>query len=232
MNSKRFWLGVVVALVLVAVAAAAFIWFSGGSGEASQAIDAPTLDAAASDAEGSATTFNIIPEESEVRFLLDEDLRGQRVTVVGVTNQVAGQLAVDFAAPANSEVGVIRINVRTLATDNEFRNRAIRGQILQSQNDEFEFAQFTPTAISGLPETLTIGEPITFQITGDLLIRDVSQPVTFETTVTPVSETRLEGQARAVIQRGDYGLTIPSVPGVANVEEEVELEIDFAATAA
>ena len=232
MNSKRFWLGVVVALVLVAVAAAAFIWFSGGSGEASQAIDAPTLDAAASDAEGSATTFNIIPEESEGRLLLDEDLRGQRVTVVGVTNQVAGQLAVDFAAPANSVVGVIRINVRTLATDNEFRNRAIRGQILQSQNDEFEFAQFTPTAISGLPETLTIGEPITFQITGDLLIRDVSQPVTFETTVTPVSETRLEGQARAVIQRGDYGLTIPSVPGVANVEEEVELEIDFAATAA
>ncbi len=232
MNSRRFWLGVVIGLVVVAVGAAAFVWFSGGSGEASQPISAPTLEAAASSAEGTATTFNIVAEESEVRFLLDEDLRGERITVVGVTNQVAGQIAVDFDTPANSEIGVIRINVRTLATDNEFRNRAIRGQILQSQNDAFEFAQFTPTAISGMPETVTIGEPITFQITGDLLIRDVSQPVTFETTVTPVSETRLEGQARAVIQRGDYGLTIPNVPGVANVEEEVELEIDFIATAA
>jgi hypothetical protein len=42
----------------------------------------------------------------------------------------------------------------------------------------------------------------------------------------------LEGTASAVVQREQYGMQIPSIPFVANVEEEVELFIDFVATAA
>jgi polyisoprenoid-binding protein YceI len=267
-NSRRTLITVVVVLVALGAAAAAFIWFSGGSGTPSATISAPTLDlaaqptdapteeataeapteaatvaAAAATTPPTATTvptaeptasvmvFNIIADESEVRFILDEDLRGVRTTVTGVTNQVAGQIGVDFGNPTASQVGVIRINVRSLATDNEFRNRAIRGQILQSAQDEFEFAEFTPTEVSGLPDEVTMGEAFTFQVTGDLQIRDITNEVTFDVTVTPISETRIEGSATAVVTRESYGLTIPSVPGVANVEEEVELEIDFVAEA-
>lgn len=193
---------------------------------AATATPEPTAEPASS-----LVVFNIVSDESEVRFMLDEDLRGERTTVVGRTNQVAGQIAVDFAAPSTSEVGVIRINARSLATDNEFRNRAIRGQILQSAQDQFEFAQFTPTEVSGLPDEVTMGEAFSFQLTGDLQIRDITNPVTFEVTVTPVSDTRIEGSATAVVTRESYGLTIPSVPGVANVEEEVDIEIDFVAEA-
>jgi hypothetical protein len=35
--------------------------------------------------------------------------------------------------------------------------------------------------------------------------------------------------ASTTIQRGDFGLTIPNVPFVANVGEEVLLELDFVA---
>ena len=35
-----------------------------------------------------------------------------------------------------------------------------------------------------------------------------------------------------IVQRGDYDLTIPSVPSVAGVSEEVRLELEFSATAA
>ncbi|MBX3055144.1 MAG: hypothetical protein KF770_01610 [Anaerolineae bacterium] len=48
---------------------------------------------------------------------------------------------------------------------------------------------------------------------------------------TAVSATQLTGTATATVSRGDYGLQIPSVPNVANVEEEVELIIDFVANA-
>lgn len=51
-------------------------------------------------------------------------------------------------------------------------------------------------------------------------------------TVTPVSETRIEGSAVATVLRESWNLTIPSVPNVANVSEEVELTIDFVAVAA
>jgi hypothetical protein len=55
--------------------------------------------------------------------------------------------------------------------------------------------------------------------------------VTFDVTVTPVSETRLEGNAVTTVKRSDYNLVIPSVPGVADVSEDVRLEIDFVAQA-
>ena len=196
--------------------------------------DADATEAASSAAgsAGEGVVFNIVPDESEVRFALDEDLRGQRITVVGITNQVAGQIFVDFGAPANSQVGVIRINARTIATDNEFRNRALRGEIFRvNDNPEFEFIDFTPTAITGLDGEVTIGEPVEFQLAGDLRIRDVSRPVTFDVTVTPESETQLNGTATAIVNRDDFGLTIPSVPSVANVETDVELTIEFVAAA-
>jgi polyisoprenoid-binding protein YceI len=156
-------------------------------------------------------------------------LRGQPATAVGRTDQVVGTITVDPANPASVEVGIIRINVGTLATDNRLRNRAIHRFILQS--DRFEFAEFVPTAIDGLPDSVTIGEPLALTITGDLTVRDVTKPVTFETSVIPVSDTRLEGSAFGTIQRGDFSLTIPSVPSVADVSEEVRLEIDFVALA-
>lgn len=171
--------------------------------------------------------FAIVQAESEVRFTLDELLSGVPTTVVGATDQVAGEIAIDPAAPANSKIGVILINARTFVTDNNFRNRAINNEILET--DEFEFVQFTPTSITGFPENPAIGDVLEFQITGDLTIRDITTEVTFDVTVTAVSETRLEGSASAMIARADYDLQIPEVPRVADVDEEVLLEIDFVA---
>ncbi|NWG17740.1 MAG: YceI family protein [Chloroflexi bacterium] len=182
--------------------------------------------------EAAAVLFRIVPDESEVRFILTEDLRGAPTTVIGKTDQVAGEILVDFATPGSTRMGVIRINARTLATDNDFRNRAIRGEILQSSQDKYEFSEFTPTELIGLPETVAVGDTISFQIIGDLKVRDITQTVTFEATVTVVSEDRLEGSAKTTVQRADYDLVIPSVPGVANVSEAVNLEIDFVAARA
>jgi polyisoprenoid-binding protein YceI len=191
----------------------------------------PTADGSAVVALSDVVRFDIVPEESQASFTLDEDLRGQRVTVVGTTDQVAGQIEVDFANPANSRIGVIRINVRTLATDNEFRDRAIRGEILLSSRAEFEFADFTPTSITGLPETVAVGDSVTFQVTGTLPLAGQSREVTFDVTLNVVSDTRIEGVGTTTVLRSDYGLQIPSVPGVANVTDEVQLEIRFVATA-
>jgi polyisoprenoid-binding protein YceI len=220
----------VAALAVIGLAVMAFIWFSGGSGQASVPINAECAEEVISRNAG-ATVFRIVPEESEVRFIIHEELFGEPKEVIGRTSEVAGDVLVNVSNPARSEVCTIRINARTLVTDNEFRNRAIRGQILQSSQDEFEFAEFTPTAITGLPETITVGEPVNFQITGDLRVRDIVNPVTFEATATLVSDTRLEGSASTTVTRSQYNLTIPNAPGVANVTEEVGLEIDFVAEA-
>ena len=159
--------------------------------------------------------------------MIDEVLRGEPVTVVGRTDQVAGLIAVDPTNPANTTIGTIRVNARTLVTVSDQRNRALNNRILQT--DQFEFIEFAPSEIQGLPAQVTLGEPFTVQVSGDLTIRDLTKPVVFEITVTPVSETRLEATATTTIQRADYHLTIPDVPFVADVGEEVQLEIDFVA---
>lgn len=223
-------IGLIVGLGVVAVAAVAiYIYVAGGDGEASEDVTENAVQLTAESA--SETVFRIVQEESQVSFTLQEDLRGQRVTVVGTTQDVAGDIQIDTQTPANSQIGAIRINLRTIATDNDFRNRAIRGEILKSAEDAYEFTEFIPTAITGLPETVTVGTPFTFQVTGDLKLVDTTKSVTFDVTVTPVSETRIEGVGTTIVLRSDYGLEIPSVPSVANVTDEVELKIEFVAVA-
>jgi polyisoprenoid-binding protein YceI len=188
--------------------------------------EAPATAAAAPAAE---TIFRIVPEESEVRFIIDEVLNNNPVTVVGATNQVAGEIAVNTADPSQSRVGTIQVNARTLATDNDFRNRAIANRILTT--DQYEFITFEPTALSGLPASGAIGESYSFQMTGNLTIRDVTREVTFDVTVTPSAPGRLEGTAVSTVRYPDFGLAIPSVPQVASVEEDVRLELQFVAAA-
>jgi polyisoprenoid-binding protein YceI len=173
--------------------------------------------------------YSISQADSEVRFELDEDLRGNRKTVVGTTDQVAGEIALDLNDLSTAQVGIIQINARTLATDSNLRNRAIQNEILDTGS--FEYVTFAPAAINGLPASIAIGEEVTFSIEGNLTIRDITRPVIFQVVAQAFSDTQLSGTASAVINRTDFDLNIPSVPNVANVEEEVELHIDFVASA-
>ncbi len=179
--------------------------------------------------EAAITIFQISQDESNVRFELDEDLAGNRITVVGETDQVAGELAVDYSDLSSAQVGVIQINARTLVTDNEFRNRAINNRILDTGT--FEFITFTPSAVEGLDGAIAVGETVDFTLVGSLTVRDISQDVTFTVTATAVSDTQITGSASTIILLEDYEITIPQVPNVANIEEEVELYIDFTANA-
>ena len=261
--------------VLLGIAVAGVVWlfvfFSGGTGEASEPISAPQLTLppataaaaapapataapttaapataapataapqpqatqapAAAQAAGDAKLYRIVPEESEARFEIDEILRGEPTRVVGLTDQVAGDIILDFADAAASQVGVIRINARTLMTDEDRRDRATRSRILQSAEDQYEFVDFTPTALEGLPGSVAVGDTASFTIVGDLKIRDITAEARFEATVNVVAEDRLEGTAETTVLRSTYNLVIPSVPFVADVGEEVLLGIRFVATA-
>jgi polyisoprenoid-binding protein YceI len=176
-----------------------------------------------------AAVFQIVLDQSQASFSIYEELAGQPTTVVGVTDQVAGEIALNLKDLSQSMVGVIQVNARTLATDNDRRNNALRRFILNT--DQYELITFTPTSIIGLSGAAQTGQTLTFQIAGDLTIRDVTQPVVFEVTATGESATRLTGTATATVKRSDFNLTIPSVPNVANVGEEVTLEIKFVAEA-
>jgi polyisoprenoid-binding protein YceI len=172
--------------------------------------------------------FLIVNEGTEARFMIDEVLRGEPKTVVGATDKVTGEIRVDLAGLSATEVGVITIEAGALKTDNNFRNGAIENFILQTGS--FPLITFSPTSIEGLPAEVAVGDSLTFNLSGDLTIREITQLVTFSVNVTVPSETEIQGSAVTTVLRGDFGLTIPSVPQVASVSEEVFLELDFTAT--
>jgi len=169
--------------------------------------------------------LSIVPQESEARFNIYELLNGQDKDVIGTTDQVAGQVAVNPVDLSQVQFGPIQVNARTFTTDESRRNNAIRNRILNT--DQYEFVTFTPTSINGLSGPGTVGETYTFQLTGDLTIKDVTNPVTFEISLQAESDSRLVGSASTTIKRSDFNLNVPSVPFVANVADEFTLELDF-----
>lgn len=222
MKKEHPWLPITILLGLgLLLISAVWFFFLRPSGQpptpvpvAPLAITDPTL-----------TRYQINPAASEARFVIDEELRGAAKTVIGVTNQLSGQIAANLDDPARAQIGLIRINPRTFNTDNEFRTAAVRDHILAMPSDAY--ITFAPTAIHPLPTSVT--PPLTFTVSGSLTIGTISRPETFTVTLTAVSPTTLQGSATATINRNDYQLTIPQAPGVANVSETVNLSLDFIA---
>jgi polyisoprenoid-binding protein YceI len=192
-------------------------------------VDMTGAQAAQTVATSGAPVYEIQSSESTARFIVDEVLRGSPYTVVGTTSQVAGQVAFDPADPSSAKVGTILIDARTLTTDDDSRTRAIGNRILNT--DQYEYISFTPTQVSGLPASATVGQSFTIEATGDLTIRDVTKQATFDITVTPAVDGTLDGSATTTIHYADWGVSIPSVPFVASVDNDLVLQLDFSANA-
>lgn len=246
------WFGWVVAAVF-AVGLGAFAWLfflAGGSGEPSTELTTPELagtttttsDADTSDGSDSSTTtaaavatgdkvaYEIDQNASTASFELGEVLRGNPQQVVGTTDQVAGQFAVDVSDLSTVEFSDIVINARTFVTNSSTRDRQIRGPvILNSASDEHEFITFTVTSFEGLSGSASVGDTFEFTITGDLTIRDTTARATFDVSVTLADESTIEGTATTEVLRDDFGIGIPSVSSVADVTNEVTLSLVFVA---
>jgi polyisoprenoid-binding protein YceI len=195
--------------------------------------DTPVIESVEGDGDAAVASmenlsvFTIEQSESLVSFSIDEILRGKPVTAVGVTNQVAGEVGIDFENSANIVLGTIQVNARNLSTDQEFRNRAIANEILNT--GEYEFITFVPVELVGLPLAIEFSVPYTIQVIGDLTIRDITETATWEMTITVISESEIRGVGSTTVLREDYNLIIPEVNSVAEVSQEVLLEINFMA---
>lgn len=235
-------IALIAAVVVVIVGGAAAWWFSQGTEEPTVGATAPpvettaaseatedtmessdTTEAPATTADGSVTYA--LTDAASATFTIDEELRGNPVTVVGVSSIVLGEIVVDPANPSSLQIGTVLVNARDFTTDSGNRNRAVRGPILDADN--FENIAFTPTSIDGLPSEAV--DSLAFTVTGDLTIKETTAPVTFEVTLDVSNPDTVTGTAEATVDRTVWGLNIPSAPGVANVSEEVGLFLDIVA---
>ncbi len=173
--------------------------------------------------------FVIVPAESQVIYRVVETLfnENNRFNIaVGTTQVVRGEIFLDRRNPRNSRVGTITVDISQFKSDNARRDRAIRERWLESAR--YPLAEFTPTAIHGLPASYTEGREITLEITGNLKIREAVKAATFATALK-LERNTLSGTASTTILLTDFGFDPPAIFGILRAENEARLEFTFTA---
>ena len=170
-----------------------------------------------------------ITADSQAQYNIGEVLSGNPFLVIGLTNQVFGDFILDQENPANTKINKITINARTFKTDNERRDAAVARFILRSEDGDKEFIEFQPQQINNLPVKFESGQSYNLNIMGDLTISGITKQASFNMTAyfEQPGLIKIEGQGTVLYK--DFGLAIPELPFLANVDEEVVLKINLTA---
>ena len=182
-------------------------------------------------------TFVVVPEESKASYLVDEEffagaleklgIAAGEYDVVGSTQEIEGELSLNLAE-ASIGPSEFRVNIATLSTDQNRRDRWIRENRDGPQLQDHPLALFSATAVENAPEDYVEGTEATFQLLGDMTIRDVTQPVVFDVTATLEGES-ITGTAIAAMKLTDFGIDPPSFANTLTVADDFFVQVDFTA---
>ena len=182
--------------------------------------------------EGTAINYVISAEDSVVSYGVGETFLNQNNRynyAVGTTSSVSGQIMVDYDNPSLSKVGDITVDISTFKSDKARRDKAIRGDWLESSR--YPLAVFSPDELRALPSSYRPGETLSFEIVGDLKVRDVSKQTTFTLSAVLDGE-QLIGTATTQVQMTDFDFKPPSIAGILEAENDVVLTFEFMAVPA
>lgn len=181
-------------------------------------------------------TFVVVPGESTASYLVDEEFfaaalskynisAGKKVTV-GSTQEVAGSLALELGADQPLGPNRFTVDLPSLTSDQSLRDGWIRDNALES--NKFPEAVFVATSISGAPGSYTDGTEVSFQMVGDLTVRSISLPATFDVTATLSGDT-ITGVAEAKVKMSDFGVTPPNFANTLVVADLFTIRIELTA---
>lgn len=181
-------------------------------------------------------TFVVVTAESEARYIVNEEffadalskygIEPGRVVVEGVTPGVSGELRLNFGRPDLLEAAQFTVDMSGLRTTRSQRDEWLEDNAIETSR--FPQAHFTVTSVTGLPDSYTEGEEISFQLHGDLTIRDTTNPVTFEVTAV-LSGNTIQGVASRQMQMTDFGIDPPHFANTLTVANDFRIEIDLVA---
>lgn len=175
---------------------------------------------------GAQLRYGVVGERSEARYRVREQLAGLSFPndAVGTTSAIEGSLVIDARGRVLPRDSRFTVDLRTLRSDEARRDNYLRRNTLET--DRYPHAVFVPTEVRGLPVPLPQTGPVSFELVGDLTIRDATRPITWEATAT-VNGQEVSIRARTAFRFAEFGLPIPRVARVLSVEDLIRLEIDL-----
>lgn len=187
-------------------------------------------------AEG-ARRFVVVPAESSAAYVVDEEFLAGALAKLGIdaglqkitgsTNEVTGELQLKLDDPQNALVsGEFTVNLPSLKTDQDRRDSWIRDNALES--NRFPVAKFVATSINNAPASYADGAEVTFQLLGDLTVRDITQPVTFAVTATLTGDT-IKGVATTAMKISNFGFDPPNFANTLTVADDFTIQVELTA---
>jgi polyisoprenoid-binding protein YceI len=150
---------------------------------------------------------------SEFGYRVEEVLAGVNTTAVGRSNEIEGLLTIEGTTATVVDVTVL---VENITSDDSLRDGQFRGRIMNA--DEFPTAEFRITEPIDFGRIPVGDEQITATATGELTLRGVTNPVTFDVTAqTTGGRIGVLGSIPVVF--ADYGIDNPSF-GAVRTEDE------------
>lgn len=198
--------------------------------EPTEAAAPATAEVESAEASAKLRTFQIVPDQSEATYQVQEEFFNRPVSIVnpiGRTNAIEGQFQLTISG---SQVQLadnqFTVDLSTLTSDETRRDERIRTQWLESNT--YPNAMFKATAIENFPADAAEGQDVSFQITGDMTVREVTKPQTFDVTARLDGNTFI-GTATSYLLMRDYGFEPPSVMGILEVADGVTVTVKFTA---
>ncbi len=145
--------------------------------------------------------------DSEFGYRVEEVLAGVNTTAVGRSNEIGGQLTIDGTT---AQIEAI-VQVENITSDDSRRDGQFRGRIMDAAN--FPTASFVTTQPIDLGTVPADGEQVVVPVVGELTLKGVSQPVTFDVTAQRTGD-RIGVLGAIPVAFADYGIDNPSFGAV------------------
>jgi polyisoprenoid-binding protein YceI len=173
-------------------------------------------------------TVKIDAQNSEARYRVREQLVKNDLPndAVGRTKDISGSITIKPDGTIDSTNSKIVVNVASLKTDQNMRDNFVRRNVLQTA--QYPEVTFVPTQVSGLTWPLPQTGPVNFKLSGNLTIRDVTKPVTWEVSgnIQDGNTAQASGLAKTTFKFEDFNLNQPQVPVVLSIVDKIDLEVD------
>jgi polyisoprenoid-binding protein YceI len=226
LRRRRTWLIAIPVLVLLVVVVGPFVYINFIREDApdrltlEDAVTTTTSDAPASSSvvEGLDGAWTITTEGTQAGYRVKEVLFGQDAEAVGRTSDVTGSLEIAGATITATEVVV---DMTTITSSESRRDGQFNGRIMAT--DQFPTATFSLTEPIVLDAIPADGEEVSFQATGELTLRGVTQGVTVD-LVAVRSGTSIVINGSIPIAFDDYEIPDAS-GGPASVGRDGEIEL-------
>jgi polyisoprenoid-binding protein YceI len=172
-----------------------------------------------------------LQDGSLARYLVREQLAGLSFPndAIGETSGVAGSIVLDGQGRVDSDQSQLTVDLASLRSDEERRDNFLRNRSLESSS--YPTARFTVREAPGLPWPLPSQGEHSFQLVGDMTLREVTRPLTWDVTAR-FDEDGVSGQAQTSFTFDEFQIAQPSVRIVLSVADEIRLELDFIAALA